>query len=160
MKKLKILTPFLILLLITSSCGSTKVVRQSKRVIKGNWTLNQITYDKSDNFKISLFDDAAQNCFEGSTWQFISNNNSGTYTLKSTSCDQQLRYFKFTIIEVDKITGLHDFLLKPTNAKGKSENNDKGYRLKLTQLSDTNMQWQLSLFVEGSPFLINMNFIK
>ena len=65
----------------------------------------------------------------------------------------------FTIQEIDAQTGLYDFLLKPTNEKGKSETN-QGFRLSLTSLSDTTMQWQQTVSVDGSPFTITMNFNK
>ena len=155
----KLITIILTIILFTS-CGGKKIVRQSKHVIKGNWTLSQVTHNEEGIYNISLLDDAPQLCFEGSSWQFVPNNNSGAYNFNSTNCDTQLRNFNFTIQEIDKVTGLYDFLLKPTDVKGKSINNNKGFRLKLTQLSDTNMQWQQTVNVNGKPFTINMNFIK
>ncbi|WP_299225244.1 lipocalin family protein [uncultured Psychroserpens sp.] len=152
-----------ILLLLTIfcllSCGASKTVRNSKKVIKGNWTLNAITYSKSGTYNVTLLNDASKTCFEGSSWQFIPNNNTGVYTINSLSCPEGDRNFIFTIDEVDETTGLYDFLLKPTNEKGKSETNS-GFRLNLTALTNTTMQWQQSLTVEGSPFIISMNFIK
>ena len=55
--------------------------------------------------------------------------------------------------------GLYDFLLKPTNEKNKSETN-QGYRVNLSQLSDTNMQWKQTVNLDGQPFVITMNFTK
>jgi len=54
---------------------------------------------------------------------------------------------------------LYDFLLKPTNAKGKSETN-AGYRLRLAQLNDSSMRWEQTVSLDGKPFKINMNFSK
>ncbi|MDX1318459.1 MAG: lipocalin, partial [Xanthomarina gelatinilytica] len=98
-------------------------------------------------------------CFEGSTWQFIPNNNTGVYTINDSSCELGERYFVFTIQEIDETTGLYDFLLKPTNKKGKSETN-QGFRLRLNALSETNMQWQQTVSVNNKPFTIFMNFTK
>ena len=156
MKKLFLFT-FTICLL---SCGASKTVRQSKKVIKGDWTLNSITYNQSGTFNVSLFGDASKACFEGSSWQFIPNNNTGIYTINDSNCSTGERHFIFTIQEVDPETGLYDFLLKPTNEKKKSETNNSGFRLKLSQLTDTNMQWQQTVSLDGSPFTINMNFTK
>lgn len=141
------------------SCGSSKTVRESKKVIKGEWTLNKIDYSAVGTFNVTLLNDASKECFEGSTWQFVPNNNTGTYSINSTNCSTGLRYFNFTVQEVDVQTGLYNFLLKPTNDKGKSETN-QGFRLKLTALSETNMQWQQTVNVDGKPFIINMNFTK
>lgn len=141
------------------SCGGTKAVRESKKVMKGDWTLSSINYNQPGTFKVKLLNDASKECFEGSTWQFIPNNNTGNYTVNNTNCSIGMRYFIFTIQEIDESTGLYDFLLKPTNEKKKSETNS-GFRLQLTQLSDTDMQWRQTVSIEGKPFTINMNFTK
>ena len=149
----------LTLTIILSACSASKTVRVSKKVIKGNWTLNTITYSEKGTYKVSLLDDASKECFEGSTWHFIPNNNTGIYNITDSNCSAGERHFVFTIQEVDAETGLYDFLLKPTNEKHKSETN-KGFRLKLSSLSDTMMQWQQTVVVEGKPFIITMNFDK
>ncbi|WP_431133348.1 lipocalin family protein [Psychroserpens mesophilus] len=141
------------------SCGSSKTVRASKKVIKGNWSLSSVDYSKTGSYNVTLFNDTSKDCFINSTWEFIPNNNTGTYSITNSNCNTSTRHFVFTIQEVDEDTGLYDFLLKPTNDKNKSESN-QGFRLKLTTLSDTQMQWQQTVNVDGSPFLINMNFIK
>lgn len=141
------------------SCGASKMVQQSKKNIKGEWLLNNIAYSESGAFNVTLLKDASKECFEGSSWQFIPNNNSGTYAINSNGCEAGTRNFIFTIEDVDASTGYQGFLLKPVNAKKKSETNE-GFRLKLTQLSDMSMQWQQTVSVDGKPFNINMNFTK
>lgn len=141
------------------SCGASKTVRDSKKSIKGDWTLSSITYSKTGKYNVTLLNDTSKDCFEGSTWEFIPNNNTGTYTINESSCSTGVRNFVFTIQEVNAETGLYDFLLKPTNQKNKSENN-QGFRLKLSALSETDMQWQQTISVDGIPFMINMNFTK
>lgn len=141
------------------SCGTSKTVRVSKKVIKGDWVLNSITYNQAGTYNVTLLNDASKACFEGSTWQFVPNNNTGVYTINGANCATGDRHFVFTIKEVDAETGLYDFLLKPTNEKHKSETN-QGFRLKLSALSDDAMQWQQTVNVSGSSFTINMNFSK
>lgn len=141
------------------SCGTSKTVRASKKVIKGEWTLNTITYSEAGTYNVTLFNDASKSCFEGSTWQFIPNNNTGIYNINNGSCLTGARNFVFTIQEIDPQTGLYDFLLKPTDEKHKSVTN-QGFRLSLTSLSDTAMQWRQTLSVDGKPFTITMNFNK
>jgi hypothetical protein len=152
-------TILLILILTLVSCGASKTIRTSKKVMKGDWTLNSISYSEQGTYNVSLLDDASKACFEGSEWQFIPNNNTGTYTINDTACSIGVRNFIFTIQEVDPTTELYDFLLKPTDEKGKSATN-YGYRMQLTQLTETTMQWQQTLNVEGKPFTITMNFTK
>ncbi|KJD31209.1 lipocalin [Tamlana nanhaiensis] len=152
-----------ILLLVTlvclMSCGSSKTVRQSNKVIKGDWSLNTITYSQPGTYNVTLLNDVSKFCFEGSTWQFVPNNNTGIYSINNSDCLAGERHFVFTIQEIDETTGLYNFLLKPTSEKYKSETN-QGFRLSLTNLSDTTMQWQQTLNVDGQPFTITMNFIK
>lgn len=155
MKKLTILC----LTVCFLACGTSKTVRQSKKTIKGDWSLTSVEYSAIGDLKITLLNDAKKACFENSTWQFIPNNNTGTYTLSGMNCDTDQRYFSFTIDEVDEDTGLYNFLLKPTNEKGKSETNI-GYRMDLTALSETTMQWEQVLTLDGKPITITMNFNK
>jgi hypothetical protein len=141
------------------SCGASKTVRDSKKSIKGDWTLITITYSKTGKYNVTLLNDTSKDCFEGSSWTFIPNNNTGTYTINESSCSTGIRNFVFTIQEVNADTGLYDFLLKPTDEKNKSENN-QGFRLKLSSMSETSMQWEQTVSVDGLPFLIHMNFTK
>lgn len=152
----------ILLLLLTvgmMSCGTSKTVRVSKKIIKGDWTLNSITYSETGTYNVTLLNDVSKACFEGSTWKFIPNNNTGIYTINKETCSVGERNFVFTIQEVDAETGLYDFLLKPTDARNKSENN-AGFRINLSALSDTNMQWNQTVMVNGKPFTITMNFNK
>ncbi|MGJ8666022.1 MAG: lipocalin family protein [Patiriisocius sp.] len=141
------------------SCGVPKTVIQSKKVIKGQWLLNSITYDQSGTYNMTVFNDTSKECFEGSLWRFIPNNNTGTYSIGGDTCPNGDRNFIFTIQEVDADSGYYDFLLKPTNEKGKSETN-VGFRVRLTQLSESNMQWEQNVMVDGKPFAFKMNFSK
>ena len=150
---------FFLFTAVLISCGTSKTVRGSKKVIKGDWLLNSITYSQAGTYNVTLLNDVSKACFEGSNWQFVPNNNTGKYTINDSSCSIGERYFVFTIQEVNPETGLYDFLLKPTDVKHKSDTN-QGFRLKLSALSDTNMQWQQATNVAGSSFTINMNFIK
>ena len=141
------------------SCGTSKVVRNSQKTLKGNWSLSSITYSKTGDYNVILLNDVSKECFEASTWQFVPNNNTGLYSIANTECETGDRYFNFTVQEVNAETGHYDFLLKPTNEKGKSETN-QGFRLKITSLTDTEMQWQQTVNPDGVPFIINMNFTK
>lgn len=151
---------FVFLASMVVSCGTPKTVIQSKKVIKGYWTLNNITYSEPGTYDVTLLNDVSKECFIGSTWRFIPNNNTGVYTIIDTNClATGARNFNFTIQEIDKVTGLYDFLLKPTDAKEKSADNT-GFRLQLTELSELTMQWEQTVMAGGKPFTIYMNFSK
>lgn len=148
-----------ILAAVFFSCGTPKTVQESRKIIKGYWSLDNITYSESGTFNVQLLDDTSKECFEGSNWRFIPNNNTGNYSIEDSNCPTGERYFIFAIQEVDPTTGLYDFLLKPTNEKKKSEDN-KGFRLRLAKLTGSSMQWEQTVSLEGSPFTIYMNFSK
>lgn len=151
---------FVLLAFMVISCGTPKTVIQSKKVIKGYWSLDQITYSETGIFNVTLLNDTSKSCFIGSEWRFIPNNNTGTYNITDTNCAPTgERNFNFTIQQIDVNSGLYDFLLKPTDARQKSEY-DEGFRLQLTQLTETTMRWEQTISLEGKPFIIYMNFNK
>ncbi|WP_026449880.1 lipocalin family protein [Aequorivita capsosiphonis] len=156
MKKILILA---VIAVTAFACGTPKTVQESRKVIKGYWALDNITYDATGTFNVTLFNDTSTECLEGSNWRFIPNNNTGNYTIENSNCPTGQRDFIFTIQEIDPATGLYDFLLKPTNAKGKSETN-VGFRLRLAQLNESSMRWEQTVNLDGKPFKINMNFSK
>lgn len=143
----------------TISCGVPKTVQESKKVIKGYWNLDEISYNKSGTFNVTVFNDTSAECFEGSTWRFIPNNNTGRYSIENPDCPTGERNFIFTIVEIDPASGLYDFIIKPTDAKGNSEDKS-GFRLHLAQLSENNMRWEQTVSLDGEPFKIKMDFSK
>ncbi|PQJ79902.1 lipocalin family protein [Polaribacter porphyrae] len=146
---------FLLISITMLSCGVSKNIKTKEKVIKGNWTLNKITYSKTGSYNVTLFKDQKAGCFVGSSWKFVPNNNSGTYVFKEANCSADEREFIFVIQEVDEISGYYDFLLKP-----KKNESNIGFRVKLKNLSEDRMLWQQTIRVDGEPFIINMNFIK
>ncbi len=156
MKKFLILT---IVAAFSFACGTPKTVQESQKVIKGYWTLDDISYDAAGTFNVTLFNDSSSECMEGSTWRFIPNNNTGNYTIENASCQTGQRFFRFDIQQIDKSTGLYDFTLKPTNEKYKSDDKS-GFRLRLAQLTDSSMIWEQTVTLEGKPFKITMQFSK
>ncbi|MAY21803.1 MAG: lipocalin [Flavobacteriaceae bacterium] len=153
------LATLLVITLVAFSCGTPKTVQESRKVIKGYWSLDNITYSQSGTFNVQLLNDTSAECFEGSSWKFVPNNNRGTYTIDNGNCPTGDRNFIFVIQEVDPETGLYDFLLKPTDEKYKSET-DVGFRLRLAQLTGSSMRWEQTVTLEGKPFTISMDFSK
>ncbi|MDC8004218.1 lipocalin family protein [Aureisphaera galaxeae] len=158
MKKVMML---LAVIAIMAGCGTPKTVIESKKVIKGDWVIDDITYSEKGTFNITMFQDTSKECFEGSSWRFIPNNNSGYYSITDGNCPTGERNFIFTIQEIDPDTGLYDFLLKPTTKLGKPDKDRAvGFRLRLAQLSNSSMRWEQTVQLEGKPFTITMNFSK
>lgn len=147
--------------LLIASCGPSKVATEARKTFKGDWTLNSITYPNSTGtFDVTLFNDASAGCFEGSTWNFVSNNNTGYYTVQGLTCSAGERFFRWSIDEENTPTGMFDFLLKPTDDNYRSTTGDQGFRLNLVSLTETAMIWEQTVTLEGKPFVIRMNFTK
>ncbi|MFV9484588.1 lipocalin [Christiangramia sp. ASW11-125] len=159
MKKIFILLATIGLL---ASCGGTsEVAKEARKSFDGQWTLTSVTYPNNPGqFNVTLFNEAQASCFENSNWDFVSNNNRGTYTVSGTGCDGETNQFIWSIDEENTPQGIYDFLLKPTNEDYKSTTGNEGFRLNLQSLTDTNMTWSQTVSLDGSPFTIKMNFTK
>ena len=146
---------------VMASCGPSQVQKEARKTFNGDWTLSNISFpNSSEALQVTLFGDATADCLRNSSWRFISNNNEGTYTLTSPSCDSSMRYFNWSIDEVDAASGTYNLLLKPTNEDHKSTSGNQGFRLNIVTLTDTNMVWEQTVNFEGKPFTIRMNFNK
>lgn len=150
---------YLAITLILFSCGTSKVVKQSEKTLKGNWVLNDMTSTVIGELNFTIFGQSSRDCVIGSSWEFIPNNNTGSYLESGSGCSTEKNYFVFSIDEVDETSGFYDFLLKPTDKKGKSETN-KGFRLELVNLTDNTMVWKHTISFEGKPATLTFNFIK
>ncbi len=140
------------LLVVLVSCGGpSKVAKEARKTFYPNNT---------GTFDVTLFNDASASCFEGSTWDFVSNNNRGTYEVSGADCVAGTRYYIWSIDEENTPQGMYDFLLKPVNENYKSTNGNQGFRLNLVSLTGTSMVWEQTVTLEGSPFVIRMMFTK
>lgn len=143
------------------SCGTSKVVNEARRTMNGDWQLTSITYPGNDqNVQVSLLNDIPARCLEGSTWNFISNNNTGSIVSSGMNCDSETKFFIWSIDDSNAAMNSYDLMFKPTNADYKSETGNRGYRINLTNLSEDQMVWEQTVSFEGKPFTIRMNFNK
>ena len=156
MKKIFLIT---ISLLLIVSCATHRNARLAKTSLRGDWQLNSITYDKQGLFKINLFDNQSKGCLENSLWHFVVNNTSGYYQFQNNHCSRDLNNFYFTVEQIENSPNDLSILIKPVNAKRKSSDNH-GYRLKLVQLVENSMRWDMKSQVDGETFIIHLNFRK
>ena len=151
----------LVMVLATfASCGPTKVVKQSKKTLKGYWSLDNVSYDRTGIFDVVLFEDVKSECLVGSTWRFIPNNNFGNYEITVPGCEAGKRYFVWGIPNNDGTDTNYDILLKPTDEKMNSTMNNQGFRVNLAYLSDEQLTMTQTINFEGKPFKIIMNFSR
>ncbi|UZO80118.1 lipocalin family protein [Aquimarina sp. ERC-38] len=158
MKTCKYIVVLISFILLGSCSATTRTINGVQRSLKGQWSLDKITYSRSGIFDVILYDDASAECLTGSVWTFIPNNNTGFYSVNQSSCvSTGDRRFRFNIPESDA-NGNFSFLFKPIDAKKKSTNGNRGYRMGLPLLDENQMTWTQTISMEGAPFVITMNF--
>ncbi len=109
----------------STSATNTKVDRRSEVAMRGNWTITSVTYLGADYIKVNTFDLADSKCFEGSTWKFVQNNNSGTMALTKSDCPSFSSPIKWFVNKDGQ------FVLKVLNAGMKAKKVRDGYVLKI-----------------------------
>lgn len=113
---------------------NTKVDNKSQVAIKGNWTLTSVAYPGSDYIKVTSFQIADSKCFEGSTWKFISNNDSGQMSLTNSNCVAFSSSIKWYVNKEGQ------FILKILDAGEKAKKARDGYILALAAQTQDSFQ--------------------
>ncbi|AZQ44381.1 lipocalin family protein [Nonlabens ponticola] len=156
MKKYLFTSLFAALLLV--GCGTKNAVKQTENNVGGNWTIDSVTYSGNGQFESTLLQDVTGQCFEGSMWYFVANNNRGNYSIEDPSCTTGTRNFIWSVPgSKDIIEG--DLLIKPTGDNYKSET-DAGYRVNVKNITENSMTWNQSVLVDGRTVIVSMNFRK
>lgn len=156
MKKIGILTLFIALLF--SSCSTTKVEREAQTSFRGDWTLDQIVSDQGQNVVISnLFHHSSLECFEGSSWHFVANNNKGHYTLEGPNCPSQENEFKWFMEQDGPDTY---FMFKRVDDGVKAKNVVSGYKMKVISIEETQAHLTHEVPFEGGKMTIHYYFNK
>lgn len=111
-----------------------KVDTKSQVGLKGNWQISNVTYSGSNMFNVKSFQIADAKCFEGSTWKFVSNNNSGKMALTKSGCPAVEGDFKWTITAAQKFT------LKFIGEGDKAKNVTSGFVLDVRNQTENTFQ--------------------
>jgi len=152
-----------LIFLILVGCGSTKDLNgiPGKKTLKGEWQVDDIEFFGAEGtYKSYLFDIADSYCFNNSVWMFIPNNYTGKFTLTSNSsnCESTTARIRWSYYDSDEERSIQ---FKYTDNKNKSiDPNNRGYRMKVKSLNQTNMKIELDLEHQGSPFSVVMSFTK
>lgn len=139
------------LVALFASCGSLD--QKSQVGLKGNWTISNVTYPGSEYIKVTSFDVADSKCFEGSSWNFISNNNKGTMTLTKADCPA------FTSPIVWTITKDGAFNFKITEGE-KAKRVTQGYTLQIRNQTESSFQLVDNVTVGGKTVEVTYQFSK
>jgi len=148
-------------ILALSSCTVSKQASSMKQQINGRWMLQSITTEGiSGKVTATLFNEASFNCFVGSSWNFVSNNSTGSYQINQsgTECYATNRHIRWSIYEPKG--AIKEFQFKKLDANNKSSDNDEGYRMEVVQLNNTTMQLKSHITFEGKDAAYIYNFVK
>ncbi|QKX06770.1 lipocalin [Aquimarina sp. TRL1] len=148
-------------MVLTSCKGTSIAVQQTTKAINGQWTLNQLDYDAEGTYNITLFGGIPAKCVEGSQWAFVSNNNRGNYLITDGSCANVAGPNNFIWTVPDEMYGYdYSIMVKPVNAKYKSEINNKAYRMSLTEVKENAMLWTYEVPGDGEKVTIKLHFTR
>jgi hypothetical protein len=153
----KVLLTGMIGTLFAVSCSSANQAQNARAdfmKLKGSWEISSVDYDKQ--YKIKPFDEGADaQCFVGSQWNLIPNNNTGSYALAGGGdCPTVTRAIKFDVSK-DK-----EFSFKVIDAGVKAKNVTAGYVLDFQNQTPTSFTLVQNVPFEGKILKVYYNFTK
>lgn len=161
MKKLLL---YAVLILLASSCGTTKSnadAKPSKKTLKGTWEITNIKFvGEAGLYKATLFDMADSACFKGSEWVFIPNNNTGKFTINEGSqCEAVATRIRWSFYEPGD--GTYQFQFKYVDEKNKPiDSANRGYRSIINSLGENSMEMSVETTYQGKEFDVVLTYTK
>jgi len=147
--------------ILFSACAGSKEARTMKSSINGTWNLETITLEGNNAvLAVKAFNEADNNCFIGSSWVFVGNNGSGSYTLLEGKggCGMLTRKIRWAIYEPKDEE--KKFQFKRLDEKGNPLDDNNGYRLSINTVTDNAMKLVSQITYDNKPVSIVYNFVK
>lgn len=136
------------------SCKPTMDTK-SQVGLKGTWTLTKVDRIGGDLVKVNAFDIADADCFLGSQWKFVSNNNSGTIGLtQGGDCPYFESSFKWSITP----NGAFEFKFVDQGEKAKRVTT--GYSLQVRNLTQNSFNLVDKFYSAGKAYDVTYHFIR
>lgn len=153
----KVLLTGMIGTLFAVSCSSANQAQNARAdfmKLKGSWEISSVDYDKQ--YKIKPFDEGADaQCFVGSQWNLVPNNNTGSYVLAGGGdCPTVTRAIKFDVSKEK------EFSFKVIDAGVKAKNVTAGYVLDFQNQTPTSFTLVQNVPFEGKILKVYYNFTK
>lgn len=131
---------------------NTKLDNKTERAIKGNWVLSTVSFPGSEYIKITSFNVADSKCFEGSLWNFVSNNNKGELVVEHANCSS----FNSKITWYVNKDGF--MVLKFLTEGVKAKHTNLGYVLRVSNMTETTFQLIDNVNIGGKFVDVVYNF--
>jgi len=147
--------------ILFTACTGSKEARTMKNTINGRWHLETLAIEGDNSIlNVKAFNEADSKCFIGSSWNFVGNNGTGSYSLMETNsgCAMLTRNIRWTIYEPDGEEKKFQFKRLDENNQPLDENN--GYRLSVSSLTDSSMTLQSPISYNNKQVNIIYNFLK
>ena len=138
----------------SKSVTNTAVDNKTERMMKGDWTITSVTYPGSEYIKVNSFEIADSQCFQGSTWKLISNNNKGEMTLSKVDCPSFSSPISWFVNKEGQ------FVLKVLNAGEKRKKVRDGYILSMGTQTESSFQLIDKINVGGKMTNVVYQFEK
>lgn len=142
------------------SCNNSKVVADSEKLMRGNWTISNVSVDgiNQSYVDVTVFDEANSKCYEGSAWSLVQNNATGNYTINGGSdCPNTTTKIKWFITEEN---GQQFFNFKKVYEGEKPKNVVDGYKMRVASNTGATIVLVQDLMFEGKPISVNYTFQK
>lgn len=137
-----------------TSAVSNKVDYDAQRILKGNWVMSSVTYPAAEYIQVNAFQLADAKCFEGSSWNFVANNNSGEMNMSKPGCTSFSSPIKWYINKEGQ------FVLKLLNAGEKAKKVRDGYVMTFVPQASGNFQLVDRISVGNKPTEVVYQFEK
>lgn len=147
-------------LMFLASCSGTKVAVENEKLMRGDWTVTDVTVDGIDEsyVNVTVFDGVNANCFEGSNWHLVQNNSTGNYALSGgADCPASSNKIKWFVTEEG---GANYFNFKILYEGEKPKNVVDGYKMRISDNTGSSIKLTQDLTFEGKPIQVNYNFQK
>lgn len=154
MKKLLFLSALFVFIVACKSNPATKLDNKTEAAMNGTWTITSVTYPGSEVIKVNSFELADSQCFVGSTWRLISNNNKGNMALTRTGCPS----FASPITWFVNRDG--NFVMKILDAGEKAKRVREGYVLRVANVTGSSFQLVDRISVGGNMADVVYQFQK
>jgi hypothetical protein len=134
MRKIIFISMLSVLFFSCKTNTATKLDNKTEAGMKGNWVIASVNYPGSEYIKVNSFELADSQCFVGSTWKFVSNNNKGEMALTKAGCPA----FSSPITWFVNKEG--NFVMKVLDAGEKAKKVREGYVLKVANQTESSFQ--------------------
>lgn len=118
----------------TSASNAVKLDTKAEKNLNGNWKIVKVDFPGSGYIKVNAFGIADPKCFEGSTWTFVQNNNTGTVTLNQSGCPSFTSAIKWQVSKEGQ------FGLKFISEGTKAKNQTQGYYSKFQNATEQSFE--------------------